>query len=112
MTLPDCLSCGVCCFSTLQTYVRVTGDDYTRLGDAAEALTTFVGNRCYMRMQGEHCAALAPSAEGFPCTVYETRPDTCRRLERGSAECLGERAEKSARPHRALRVLSAKDPRN
>ena len=24
---PDCLHCGVCCFSDLETYVRVTGED-------------------------------------------------------------------------------------
>ena len=29
-----CLHCGVCCFSRLETYVRVTGDDWTRLGPA------------------------------------------------------------------------------
>jgi Fe-S-cluster containining protein len=104
---PDCLGCGACCFSDLPTYVRVTGDDYARLGERAEALTVFVGHRCYMRLEAGHCAALRPSVTGFPCSVYEDRPETCRTLGRGSPECEGERATKGDRPARALRVLRA-----
>ena len=96
---PACLDCGTCCFSTLDTYVRVTGDDYARLGDRAEALTTFVGNRAFMRMIDGHCAALRvdPVARRFACTVYDARPATCRDLARGSPECLGEIATKGDR---------------
>jgi len=95
--LPPCLACGVCCHSTLPTYVRVSGDDYARLGDDAERVTTFIGNRCYLRIEHGHCAALESDERGFPCGVYERRPATCRSLERGSPECLGEIASKAGR---------------
>jgi Fe-S-cluster containining protein len=86
--------------------VRVTGDDYARLGEAAERLTHFVGNRCYMRMTGERCAALSitPSGE-FVCSVYQHRPQICRDLSRGGPECEAERQQKAERASARLRVL-------
>jgi uncharacterized protein len=95
---PPCLECGTCCFSTLETSVRVTGDDHERLGAAAEDLVNFVGNRAYMRFADGHCAALRIELEGrFVCTVYETRPDACRDLERASPRCAGELFTKPGR---------------
>ncbi|MFO0694942.1 MAG: YkgJ family cysteine cluster protein [Polyangiales bacterium] len=107
-SLPSCLECGTCCFSSLPTYVRVTGDDHERLGEDAESLTHFVGNRCYLRTVEGRCAALRVDGKAgtFVCTVYERRPSTCRQLERGSPECLGELATKGERPRLAL--LSAR----
>lgn len=101
---PDCLSCGACCFSNLSDYVRVSGEDYARLGDAAEALTQFDGNRCYMRMEDGHCAALQldRTSGRFVCAVYERRPETCRTLERGSGACAAERWQKADRARGAL----------
>ena len=76
----------------------MTGDDYERLGAAVEELVRFVGNRAYMRLAGGHCAALRVEPEGlFVCTVYETRPDACRNLERASSQCQGELFTKKAR---------------
>jgi Fe-S-cluster containining protein len=99
----ECLRCGTCCFSYLETYVRVSGDDYERLGADSETLVQFVGNRAYMRMGDGHCAALHVTPGGrFECSVYDRRPETCRTLERGSPECLGEIAEKGDRPRAAL----------
>lgn len=92
----------MCCCSTLPAYVRVTGDDWARLGDAAERLAHFLGHRAYMRMHDGHCAALefrraADGGTEFFCTIYERRPQICRDLARGSPECAGERATKAAR---------------
>jgi Fe-S-cluster containining protein len=100
---PDCQRCGVCCFSKLETYVRVTGDDWSRLGGDAERVAHFIGYRAYMRMEQGHCAALAVREDGegrreFFCTVYALRPQTCRDLERGSPECAGEIELKGDRP--------------
>lgn len=104
--LPACMECGACCFSNLETSVRVSGDDYARLGDAAERLVRFVGNRAYMRWADGHCAALRVDASGqLTCTVYPERPQICRDLERGSAACAGERATKGARPRERLIAL-------
>lgn len=97
----DCRRCGVCCFSASQTYVRVSGDDWTRLGTLADEFAHFVGHLAYMRMHAGHCAALRlgrddDGAGEFFCTVYERRPQACRDLARGSPECGGERATKHA----------------
>lgn len=99
----DCLRCGVCCHSHLDTYVRVTGADWERLGVEAERVAHFIGHRAYMRMgTGGRCAALdvrttAGGAREFFCTVYERRPQVCRDLARGSPECEGELSAKSGR---------------
>jgi len=100
-----CLECGVCCFSNLETSVRVTGDDYERLGEAVDELVHFVGNRAYMRIVDDrHCAALHVdvAAAQFVCTIYEKRPAACRDLERGSPECAGERFTKAGRAQARL----------
>ncbi len=106
--LPACLTCGTCCFSLLEAYVAVTGADHARLGDAADTLVRFEGNRAYLRMVDGRCAALLlePRSGRFVCSVYPTRPEICRALERGSPECLGELAEKRDRPLLALRRLA------
>tara|TARA_R110002167_G_scaffold255265_2_gene461590 strand:+ start:75 stop:560 length:486 start_codon:yes stop_codon:yes gene_type:complete len=94
---PECLACGACCFSTASDYVPVKGDDWTRLGPDAVRWAVFVNNRAFMRMVGGHCAALrvepASAERGaarFVCSIYETRPQVCRDLARGSGECHGE----------------------
>jgi len=95
---PPCLECGACCFSDLETSVRVSGDDYERLGTAVEELVHFVGNRAYMRFADGHCAALRIEPSGrSACSVYEARPDVCRDLERGSPQCIAERFAKAGR---------------
>jgi uncharacterized protein len=101
---PECLACGTCCFSLLDTYVPVTGDDHARLGDRADDLVVFHGNRAFLRMEDGHCAALRldAAAGAFVCTVYATRPETCRALARGSPQCAGERQTKGERPMDAL----------
>ncbi|MES2695436.1 MAG: YkgJ family cysteine cluster protein [Verrucomicrobiota bacterium] len=91
----DCRRCGACCFSPSALHVRVTGDDWARLGDRVEEAAHFVGNRAFMRRVDGHCAALAVREDGcggadFFCTVYESRPQICRDLERGSPQCAGE----------------------
>ena len=80
--------------------MRVTGDDWARLGAEAERVAQFVDNRAFMRMRDGHCAALEvrPTTDGaaeFFCTIYDRRPQICRDLARGSPECAGEIAVKS-----------------
>lgn len=96
----DCLRCGACCFSQSELHVRVTGDDWARLGEDAERLAHFVGNKAFLRMYDNHCAALEfrPTGGGAPeffCTIYARRPQICRDLARGSPECDGEIALKT-----------------
>jgi hypothetical protein len=103
---PECLTCGVCCFSLLENYVRVTGDDHARLGERGDELARFDGNRAYMRMIDGHCAALRieKKSRQLVCSIYDVRPDACRELARGSSACRGELASKHERPLIALRV--------
>lgn len=101
----NCLACGTCCHSELPTYVRVLGDDYTRLGDAAESLTNFIGNRAFMRMQEGHCAALEVRGEEHVCSIYERRPAVCRELDAGSPACLAEISLKGDRPAHTLKIF-------
>jgi uncharacterized protein len=102
--IPECLACGACCFSLLGTYVRVTGFDHARLGERAQELVWFDGIRAYMRMAGGHCGALRiePASGQFFCSAYETRPEVCRDLARGSGACRGELDAKAQRPLLAL----------
>jgi hypothetical protein len=103
MPPPDsCQRCGVCCFSTLETYVRLSGYDWSRLGPEADRLAHFIGHRAFMRLDDGHCAALQirRAPEGGPeffCAVYDRRPQVCRDLARGSPECRGELATKGSR---------------
>ena len=105
--IPECTACGVCCFSTPPEYVRVFGCDHDRMDERARALTHFIGNRCFMRIEDGHCAALVvdPATRRFLCSIYEMRPDCCRALQRASGACLAERPEKSDRPLLALEAL-------
>lgn len=112
----DCTRCAACCFSDSPRHARVTGDDHRRLGDDAEQLVTWIGNAAFMRLEPvtnasglsvNKCVALAldPATGSFACSIYETRPDVCRDLERGSSACRGELATKGDRPKRALAIL-------
>ena len=96
----DCQHCAACCFSELARYVRVTGNDYARLGADAVAYVHFIENRAFMLLIDGHCAALKFDSESrqFACQVYEHRPEVCRELERGSTACQGERQAKGERP--------------
>jgi hypothetical protein len=102
--VPECLACGTCCFSRLDTFVAVSGDDHARLAERAEALVWFEGIHAYMRMVDGHCVALGIDAGSgqFVCNAYANRPQVCRDLARGSGACLGERHMKAQRPLLAL----------
>ena len=105
--VPECTACGACCFSTLPEYVRVFGHDWDRMDERAQAYTHFLGNRCYLRLEEGHCAALVidPDSSSFRCAIYEARPDACRALERGSGACKADRHEKRERPLLAVESL-------
>lgn len=110
--VPECTACGACCFSTLPEYVRVFGCDWDRMDDRARGYAEFLGNRCYMRLDQGHCAALGIDLGGpggaprFLCAIYEQRPDVCHSLERGSGACHADRHEKGERPLLAVARLA------
>jgi Fe-S-cluster containining protein len=61
--------------------------DRERLDASALALTELRGDRHYMRFDDGRCVALAHEGDRWICKIYESRPDACRWLERGSALC-------------------------
>lgn len=82
--------------------MRVTGDDWQRLGAEADRVAHFIGHRAFMRMREGHCVALieerGPVGETWhACAIYERRPQVCRDLERGSPQCEAERERKGPR---------------
>jgi len=92
----------------------VTGDDHERLGEDAERLVSWAGNKAFMKLEpvaaGLHrCAALTidPVLGTFACSVYDRRPAVCRELEQGSGACRGELVQKADRPRRALVILGS-----
>lgn len=121
----DCQACGACCFSPLERYVRLSGEDHARLApDERARFTFFHGTRCYMRMEPTslveeargaaelarrqaglpagppapllRCSALALVEGRWTCTVYERRPLLCRELERGGPACEHDREARAA----------------
>lgn len=99
MAVPaDCTRCGICCTSEGQRHVAVTGDDWSRLGEHAEDVTEWIGNKAFMKMVDGHCAALTAHDEGrYLCSMYEVRPETCRALPQASAACEAEIERKRQR---------------
>lgn len=98
--------------------MRVTGEDWARLGEDAERAAHFIGSRAYLKMQDGRCASLAIRAatdgSGAPeyfCSIYERRPRVCRELGRGSPECEAERELKGGRPAEAAGDATATEPR-
>ena len=102
-----CVACGACCFSKLESYVAVTGADYARIGEDADTLVQFIGNKAYMRMSDGHCEALVvqENPRSYSCAIYADRPAPCRDLAEGSMTCAAEREAKHDRPGRALVVV-------
>ena len=100
----DCRACARCCFSQAYDHVRVFGCDWERMNEAAQAFTMWRDNRCYMRLEDGHCAALQVDADRgtLSCGIYEMRPDVCRSLDRGTSTCLGERHQKAGRPEELM----------
>jgi Fe-S-cluster containining protein len=89
------MTCGACCTSPSARHVPVTGDDWGRLGDDADALTEWTQSHAFMRMNEGRCIALALEAGGGArCTIYARRPEVCRALERGGPACDVERLRK------------------
>jgi uncharacterized protein len=106
--VPDCITCGRCCFTVNEDYIELDEDDWERLDERARALVSEVVDgpwlpedpensaappgwvawaaaqptrlRRFMRLEDGHCAALSlDAAKGlYLCSIYEQRPYVCR----------------------------------
>lgn len=102
--LPSCQECGACCTTFLEFgrggFVRVSDADQQRLPEKYRLKVVMESDPGVDRLGtrgtpsvGYRCVAL----KGTPgrhtrCDIYEDRPSLCRTLERGSPDCLKERA--------------------
>lgn len=77
--IPPCAGCGRCCHLVVELISGV--DD-----DVPEDLVVeHAGVRCMEQLGDGACVALDPVT--LLCTIYERRPDTCRRLKRAGSVC-------------------------
>lgn len=105
--VPECVDCGACCFGHDQ-WVKVSPSDFERMDDGARSLTELSKGAGQidksgklhpdrrMRMDHRKCSALMfdKDTSRWGCSIYEVRPDVCRRFERGSDRCASERKTK------------------
>ena len=75
--LPLCAGCGRCCHLVVEL----------RAGDIVpeELVVEHDGVRCMDQRGNGACVALDPAT--MLCTIYETRPQTCRDFTRGESIC-------------------------
>lgn len=75
--LPACAGCGRCCHWVVEL----------RPGDVVpeEFVVDRNGARCLDQRSDGACVALDPKS--MLCTIYETRPQTCRDFHRGESLC-------------------------
>ncbi len=73
----DCRTCGACC--TDQLVLILPGD----------CVPVLMRDGPKMRTQDGRCIALHGRVRIDPtCSIYEQRPDICRKMEAGSWACL------------------------
>jgi Fe-S-cluster containining protein len=91
----DCLTCGACCHGD-DGWIPVDGRDEPRVSASPELASHLVLIRHgalvrrSLRMVDGACAALRRDGR-FVCSIYESRPSTCRELEVGSEGCIAAR---------------------
>jgi len=77
--IPPCAGCGLCCHLVVELIPGVDDDV------PEDFVVEHEGVRC-MEQRGDG-ACLALDTTTRLCTIYERRPDTCRRLKRAESLC-------------------------
>ena len=91
---PSCRECAACCRAAHDGRILVLEHDLVRWRREARsaALAALVpghfGERALAATAGGACVHLGTAESPHDCSLYETRPESCRLLEAGSAECL------------------------
>lgn len=86
----DCAACGACCREAFDVVELDAADPFVELhGELCVARE----GRVELRRPGGRCRALSVVQGQHRCTVYATRPQTCRDFSRGSVNCLEARAK-------------------
>ena len=77
--IPQCAGCGLCCHLVVELISGVDDDV------PEDFVVEHAGVRCMEQRGDGSCLALDPATR--LCTIYERRPDTCRRLKRAESLC-------------------------
>jgi Fe-S-cluster containining protein len=85
--------------------VLVTEEDRARLGQLTDEVCHEVNGEHYLSMNDGRCAQLEHVEGEWVCGIYQKRPQACRDLARGSAQCLAERSLKRLRASRTSKRL-------
>lgn len=94
MSLPDCFTCGACCFARTNGHLPLSGEDHARLTEREQGeLTEFRGNRCFMKIVDQRCINLVVAEGRYTCAIYERRPQVCRDYEQGGEACAFDREQ-------------------
>jgi hypothetical protein len=95
----DCRTCGACCAPEiiLPFYVTLRANDLARLTPEFRERNVARASLLTKRDPIGRCVCVAlrgTIGRRCSCSIYERRPDECRKLEEGTAECR--RARKQA----------------
>ena len=89
----DCQSCAACCRDASDGRVLVSKDDLVRWRrqrrtDILRGLVPgHFGERGFAAKADGRCRHLGLAERPNDCAIYETRGDSCRRIEPGSSQC-------------------------
>lgn len=89
----DCLTCGACC---REAYDSVEVGLMERINKTHPELIVRDRKRLKIRRSGNRCAALeggCSAHEDYSCSIYASRPKTCRDFTLGSENCLHARCK-------------------
>jgi Fe-S-cluster containining protein len=94
----DCRTCAACCAAEVPSpmYVGLTPLDEARLDPRFRARHVARGALLTRLDPSGRCVCVAlrgTVGRRGSCAIYERRPDECRRLEPGSADCLRARTQ-------------------
>lgn len=94
----DCRRCGACCVAEFPSpfYVGISVADLARLEPRWRAGHVSHGSILTKVDPRGRCVCVAlrgTTGKRVSCGIYPRRPDECRRLEAGSAECLRAREQ-------------------
>jgi Fe-S-cluster containining protein len=92
----DCRACGVCC-RDVGNVVLVSADDIVRWKREARAdildglVEGHFSQLAFPTTPAGACVHQGTAGHANDCSIYETRGESCRAVEPGSAECLSYR---------------------
>ena len=98
--IPDCTTCGACCREAASDgRILVSAEDLVRWKregrrDVLDQLVDgHFGEMAFSSAAEGHCVHLGTEVSPHLCAIYETRGETCHRLEPGSRQCLSYRRD-------------------